>query len=319
MKRFLLAAAAVVLFVAPARAEDKIVFAGLPNIAIPAIVASEKGFFADEGVQVEFQNIQTGKLAMEAVLAGRAQFASVVVTNVAYAGFLTDALRIIASNGLTMDDAVVFPEDSPIRTAKDLKGKRIGLAMSTSSQDFLIRLLAREGLDWKDITPVPLQPPTGLAALKGGQIDAFVTWQPWRRAIAEAYDGNIRTLGNDETIYPRQTFYVGEARWLREHADGPPKILRALIRAEAFCRDHPDEAVAMVAKRAGLDSAAVQSFFTVPHITMNAGILPLITSYATWVVAHQEEFLNKPLPDYRKNLAPEFMKAIAPERVEKGL
>jgi len=36
-------------------------------------------------------------------------------------------------------------------------------------------------------------------------------------------------------------------------------------------------------------------------------------------VGHQEDFLQKPLPDYTKNITPEYLKAVALERVEKGM
>lgn len=304
---------------AQAAALEKIIYAGSPNLSVPVIVALDQGYFADEGLEVDYQPIQTGKLAMEALLAGRAQFASLVHSNVAYAGFQTDDLRIIASLGPTPDDAVIFPADSSIQSAADLKGKRIGLAMATTSQIFLIRLLARQGLTWNDITPVVLQPPTGIAALKGGQIDAFVTWQPWRESVRRAYNGKVREIKNDPSIYLRQTLCVATHKWLAQHPDTAVRLLRALIHAENFVRQHPDDTVKIVAKRSGQDIEMAQSYFAQTDIGLNADILPPIEDFSKWVIAHQQDFVNKSPPDYRKNIASDYLKAIAPERVEKGL
>jgi len=123
---------------------------------------------------------------MESLIAGRADFAVLVPSNVVYMGFQTDILRIVASSGTAYDDAVIFPSESPIQGAKDLRGKRIGFAPSTSAQMFLTILLGKAGVQWNEIQPVVLQPSTGLAALKGKQVDAVVTWQPWRLNIAKA-------------------------------------------------------------------------------------------------------------------------------------
>ncbi|MEJ0062028.1 MAG: NrtA/SsuA/CpmA family ABC transporter substrate-binding protein [Alphaproteobacteria bacterium] len=300
-------------------APEKIIYAGSPGISVPVIVALAKGYFAEEGLEVEYETIETGKLGMEALLAGRADFASVVATNLVYAGFQTDALRVIASYGVSLDDAVMFPADSPIQKPADLKGKKIGLAASTSSQAFLIRLLEKNGMSWGDITPVPLQPPAGAAALIGGQIDAFVTWQPWRTAIRKAFEGKVREIENDG-FYPRQSFCAATQAWLDAHPGVAEKLLRALIRAEADINLHPEESARIVAVRTEQDMAFARSYVVPPfRVDMNKDILPLVTSYAEWVVKNQEEFIGKPLPDYGKNLATGPMKAVVPERVGEGM
>jgi ABC-type nitrate/sulfonate/bicarbonate transport system substrate-binding protein len=303
----------------PLRANEKVTYVGPTNISVPFIVAEGKGYFAEEGLDVDYQIVQTGKQAMEALIAGRADFSSLVITNMAYAGFQSDQLRIIASYGLFFDDAVIFPASSPIQNPADLKGKKIGFAPSTTSQAFLIRLLELQGLSWNDITPVSLQPATGLPALKGGQIDAFVTWQPWRYGIAKALDGKAREIVNNKNIFLRRDFCVSTKTYLNRHPDVPAKLLRALIKAEDFLGKHTDEAVKIIAQKTGQDREAVASYPLQYHIDLSADIPHLVSAYAGWVAKHQDEFLNKPVPDYRKNLAPEYLKAVAPERVEKGM
>ncbi len=301
------------------RASEKVTFVGALNISLAAIVATEKGFFAQEGLDVDFQITQTGKLAMEAVLSGRADFGSIVGTNAAYAGFVTPDLRIIASNGVTLDDAVVFPAHSSIQTAKDLKGKKIGLALSTSAQDFLIHLLAQNGLSWHDITPVSLQPPTMRAALQGEQVDAVAIWQPWRTGIRKGLEGGTREIENSAAIYPRQTFTASSAPYLAKHPNVAPKILRGLIAGEAFVNAHPEETAQIVAKKSGLDLDAIRATIAPVSIGLNHAMVTLISDYASWVVVHQEDFQGKTLPDYRPNIAASYLKAVAPERVEKGM
>jgi len=304
---------------ARATEREKVIYAGAANISFAAVVAVEKGYFVEEGLDVDYQLVQTGKLAMEAVMSGRADFGSVVCTNVTYAGFQSDAMRLIASNGLTLDDAVVVPIDSPIHTASDLKGKKIGLALSTSSQDFLIHLLAKNGITWVDIKPVSLQPPTMLAALRGGQVDAVTTWQPWRAGIRKGLNGAVREINNSESIYPRQSFVASTDNYLAKHPDVPGKLLRALIKGEAFANAHSEETAQLVAKKTGQDIEAVRAYIMPVHINMNNGILPLVTDYAHWVIQNQEEFQQKSLPDYAKNIDPSYLKATAPDRVEKGM
>ena len=298
-------------------ANEKLVYAGPPNISIPVIVALDQGYFAAEGLDVDYQPLQTGKQAMEAVLSGRADFGSVVTPNVVYAGFQTGALRLIASFGATFEDAILFPADSSIHTPADLRGKRIGLAMSTSSQDVLIHILDKNGIAWSDIIPVSLQPPVLVAALKGKQVDAVMAWQPWRAQIHKALKDEVREIEND--VYPRQDFCATNASYVVKHPDVPGKLLRALMKAETYINQNQGAVVTLLARKTEVDEDVARSYVMPHHLTMNGSILSAIQSYATWVVHYQEEFFNKPFSDYRRNIAPEFLRQVDPSRVEKGM
>ena len=306
---------ALLLAAVPAFAGEKLVYVGTANISILPIVAAEKGFFAEEGLEVEMQLVQTGKLCMEALLAERADFGTLVATNFAYAGFQTDHLRLLASYGLSLDDAVVMPSSSPIHTVADLKGRRIGLAPSTSSQAFLSSLLEKNGMAYSDVTIVALQPPTLLPALTGGQVDAVVTWQPWRYAIAAGLEGGTREINNTADIYPRRNFLASTAERLEQHKASVPALLRALLKAEAFVNAHPDETAQIFAQKVGQAPEAVKTYMISHHMEINDSILPLITYSGQWAIDHQADFAGKTLPDYSVNLAPDYLLAVAPDRV----
>lgn len=70
----------------------------------------------------------------------------------------------------------LVPKNSPIRSAAELKGKRVGYVRATTSQYLLARLLAEHGLTYADITPVALTPQDGLSAFGQGALDAWVVY-----------------------------------------------------------------------------------------------------------------------------------------------
>lgn len=87
---------------------------------------------------------------------------------------------------------------SGIAKLSDLKGKRVGASVGSTSHNHLLRALAQGGLKQEDITLVNLAPANMPPAFAAGQIDAAFTWEPNIGAI-EASGGKViattRSLG----------------------------------------------------------------------------------------------------------------------------
>ena len=91
--------------------------------------------------------------------------------------------------------------DSPYHSFADLKGKRIAIPHRYSNQRILVeRLKDRFGFGPDDVTLVDYPPPEMPAALKTGQIDAFVVGEPFP-AKAEM-EGFGRVLYFTKDIWP---------------------------------------------------------------------------------------------------------------------
>lgn len=101
----------------------------------------------------------------------------------------------IAINGPKLE-AVVVPKDSPIKTVKDLKGKKIGLVVGSIAQNLVYNLFKANGLDFNDAQYVNLSPGEQESALSSGQVDAVATWEPTITNIVN--DGTGRVLANGE-------------------------------------------------------------------------------------------------------------------------
>ncbi len=74
--------------------------------------------------------------------------------------------------------ALVVPKDSPIKTLRDLRGRKVAATKGTDPYLFLLRSLQTVGLKKSDIEHVPLQHADGLAALRAGQVDAWAGLDP---------------------------------------------------------------------------------------------------------------------------------------------
>jgi sulfonate transport system substrate-binding protein len=119
---------------------------------------------------------------------------------------------------------VLVPKDSPIKTLSDLKGKKIAVAKGSSAQNITIKALALAGLTLKDVEPVYLAPADATAAFNGGNVDAWVVWDPFYAIAEQRY--NARTIADtSDKRLTSASYYMAS----REFAVKHPKVLTAIV------------------------------------------------------------------------------------------
>ncbi len=127
------------------------------------------------GVRVDLVNTEGSVDNIERVVAGHADFTIAAADAVAaYDGPGKSRLRACAR---LYDDymQLVVPRDSPVRSARDLRGLTVGIGQSASGVNLIARrLLAAAGLDVRtDIKAVPVGIDEAPGMLLGGRLDAF--------------------------------------------------------------------------------------------------------------------------------------------------
>jgi sulfonate transport system substrate-binding protein len=139
-------------------------------------------YFDDVGVartpyRTDVAEFAAGNLIVEALAAGSLDLGGMSEIPPIFALASGAPMKVIAVlRGDVNNQVVLVPKHSTLKDAAEFKGKRIGYARSTTSHYFLLKLLQERGLSFKDITPVPLAPQDGLAAFRGGQLDAWVIY-----------------------------------------------------------------------------------------------------------------------------------------------
>lgn len=133
----------------------------------------------DTPYTVEDSVFQGGNLQLEALgadaidLASASEIPPIFAAQTGGVGTLT---TIAVREGTTLQQEVVVPAGSDITSVAGLEGKKVAFIQNTTAHLFLYKSLAAAGLSWSDIEPVPLSTSDGLAALLGGQVDAFASY-----------------------------------------------------------------------------------------------------------------------------------------------
>ena len=220
-----------------------------------------EGFFAAEGLRIHEKRFGFGKPALDAVIRGEADLATVAETPLVFAILGGAKLRIAAVIGTSdRNAAIVARKSAGIAKPMDLEGKSIGVTVGTTGEYFLNCFLVSLGLGEKDVRIVDLKPEAMIGALAGGRVAAVATWNPTLSQVNAALAGDGLLLYGDD-IYTENFCVAGDGEFIRKNPEVMKAFMRALIRAESYIRAYPEKAISACAAYDGLDAAGLAAVF----------------------------------------------------------
>ena len=215
----------------------------------PFYIAQEKGFFEEEGVEIELSIMENTPLKMGALMAGRvdivASTADEFPTYMRNGKPLNYILAVDNSNG---GDGVVSHND--IDGVANLRGRTVAFEEGSVSQFFINALLRREGLTQDDIKMVNMTATDAGVALAANRVDAAVTWEPHLSQGASTDHGKV-LVSSSETpglIVDVVAVLESTANERRAELEG---FVRAWQRSLDFLESNPDEAYQIMADGVG--------------------------------------------------------------------
>ena len=222
----------------------------------PQIIALKQGLFAYEQLAVEAKTVQAGIQAAEALTSGSADVAVMGDAPAIIAAASGMSVKMVASygGGEKMHRLIAAP-GSRMRSAADLKGKRVAIQMGSSTHGGFLLFLEKNGLSADDLKLIPLNPSDMPEAMLTRQIDAGVGSEPWPSNIEERVEGSyeLATLSGLGNNYPL-VMLVTET-YAREHAEAVLAALRATDKAVDFMHARPDEAAALISAATGVPAS----------------------------------------------------------------
>jgi ABC-type nitrate/sulfonate/bicarbonate transport system substrate-binding protein len=286
-----------------------------PHAAL-AHIAVAKGFFAEEGLAVTVQPHEFGRLALASMLAGKADLATVAETPVVFSTLRGNRSVLVATIATSSKGtAVVARRSAGITTPADLMGKRIGVPSGTSAAFFLDTLLVRHRIERDRVRPVDMRPEQMPDALAKGDVQAVAIWSPVVRALQRRLGSEVATFYADDVFW--ETHGVAtRPEVVRDRPSAIRKALRALLRAEAFARERPQEAREIVATACNVDPADVDATWEQFQfrVALEQSLLVLMEEEARW--ARRAGLVpDQNPPNFAAAIAPEPLIAVKPDVV----
>ena len=141
----------------------------------------------------------------------------------------------------------LVPENSPLKTIADLKGKRVATGRGYNSQYILIRGLEANGLSYADINPVYIVTASDTAAaLQSGSVDAIGLWDPFL-AGAQVATGARLLFDGTNGLSDNRTYHFAKPEWAQANQDILKVLFSTLARTNEWAQNNPEEVVAVLA------------------------------------------------------------------------
>ncbi|MEW9031925.1 MAG: sulfonate ABC transporter substrate-binding protein [Planifilum fimeticola] len=213
------------------------------------------------GVRVEWIHFPAGPQLLEAMNVGSIDIGHTGNTPPIFAQAAKTPLLYIASGvPKPENEAIVVPADSPIRSVKDLRGKKVALNKGSNVHYLLLQALDKEGLKYEDIQPVYLPPADARAAFAKKSIDAWVIWDPYYAAAER--DLGARTISDARSYTTNREFILASETCVQEREDIIRIFLEELKKTTDWFNEHPGETARLLSKQIGMDVKTVEKAIT---------------------------------------------------------
>ena len=219
---------------------------------VPVMVAIDKGYFKDAGLDVEIKVVLNSSDRIAALTAG-----SVAFSNLGRVAVISDMAR-----GNQSFYYFANIDDSPgiegcwarpgIASFADLKGKKV--AANTSAEITLNGLLAAHGMTIKEVSYLNLPPTEMAGAIGKGDVDAACVWEPLLTNVRNAAPGG-KLLGTDmDTPFYKKygtqaapDIMIIARKLVDEHPDQAQKLVAAVFKGVELTNTQPEDTAKTVA------------------------------------------------------------------------
>lgn len=224
------------------------------------IVARNQGLFekafASQGIKVTYHECSYGPPMIEAFIANRIDV-GLMGDQPALMAWAKDVdIKAVANFPAGYKNAgLVVVDTNKIKSIKDLKGKKIAVAVGSLLQHLLHLYLKEAGLTEKDVQILNFVNADVFVALSSKQIDAAVLSEPY---LMLSENKKIAYKIKDATGYK---FFSNpllvSGSLLRNHPDVVQQLVKIYYDVNIWIKDHPEESAAIVRKEFNIPTEVI--------------------------------------------------------------
>ena len=216
------------------------------NAFMAAFVAKDQGFFSKRGLDVTLTLVPQGSTIASAMAGGTLQAGTLTPPAflLAVEGGI-DAQIVAAATHQAKSNptlGVMARDGSNIKTAADMRGKRIGVpAFNGGNHVVMMKWLKNNGVDPGQVTFVETAFPQMSDLLKGSQIDVAVPVEPFISRIEQNKTGYLVTVPTITESF-LESFYIMTREFVQKDPKAAREFREAIREAVAWIGKNESEA-----------------------------------------------------------------------------
>ncbi|MBQ9391552.1 MAG: aliphatic sulfonate ABC transporter substrate-binding protein [Lachnospiraceae bacterium] len=240
---------------------------------IPMMIARRTGdlekALKKQGVRVVWYDFESGPPMNDSIANGETDiclYGDVPTVSAIEEGCTREVVGISAQAADSY--AMVVSNNSPIKSAADLKGKKVATNLGSTGHNMVDKYLSTAGLTINDIELVSATPADMSYMVRNGIVDAISVWEPSITRLVDNGDCRILAQGSDCGLEGINTI-VGRKEYCEANPEVVETILKEYKRAADNISDTSDETWEYVAKYLGLDVSQVKSMLPKYRFTVD--------------------------------------------------
>ena len=225
-----------------------VAYSAISGAMAPLWVAHDYGLFRRQGLEVQLLYIGGGSVVMQALLGGDVQFVRLGANAVIQASLRGANLKMIANTINTLVFSLMSRPE--IQSAKDLKGKKVGVTRLGGSTDFALELALKKWGLRRGSDVAVLQTggmPQLLGAITGGVVDAGVVSPPTNLTAAKLGLKELVDFGDIGIVYPNSPLATTQL-FLEKNRSTALRLLRSYSEGIHRVRTDRDGTIKVLAK-----------------------------------------------------------------------
>ncbi len=211
--------------------------------------------------RLEWKQFGAAAPLLEALNAGAVDLAAAADAPTTFALAAGTQARVVSAfRSSGAGTAIVVPGNSPIRTASDLRGRRIATNRGSIGHALVLALAERDHWAGHDLQIANLMPADAKAALSTGAVDA---WSTWNSYVAQAVlvDGARVVVDGSDGLLSGLSFVSATVDCISEKPAALADFLQRLANARIWAIAHPDVYAQVIAAEIGISVPVARAAF----------------------------------------------------------
>ncbi|MEI0557425.1 ABC transporter substrate-binding protein [Brachyspira intermedia] len=216
------------------------------------VIAKEKGYFDEEHLNVTLVKFLDGPSEVEEMILKNLEFA--YIGHGAHSLAIEGKVNVLFPNALSRAEQIIVRNSANIGSVQDLRGKKVGTQLGTSSEILLYLALQSLGIKTNELNIINMDGNTIVSSMVDTTIDACSVQAPYTFEILNSLGDKVKSIAttvdySDVGSFPSS--WIVTPSFQNNNTDIVNRFSRAILKAMNYRQLNMSEAVELVADMNG--------------------------------------------------------------------